>query len=233
MSPFETKGLWRSIPTCHPTKHLFWPDQLSQDEQALAHALADATAGIDFTEPQKDRWHQYGDDEQWGEFCFDLVQVEPSRFTDGSFPVWYGGSGQEASKAEVTFHQWRQARKELSAAKQESVIHFQRALCQAHVNLRTCLDLRSAAKEEPERYWENGPPYPHCSQLAREARGTVEGIHTLSRRWAGGEVVAVFVKEVIVSSVVKAYWDTAIDKKGTIKICGVEVRFQNGWMIYP
>lgn len=229
---FETRDLWRSIPTCHPTKPLFWPGELSQEEQALAHALADTTAGIDAVQPQKDRWHQYGDHEQFGEFCFDVVKIESSRFTDGSFPVWYGGNSQEVSKAEVTFHQWRQARKEFTATKQEKVIHFQRALCAAHVKFKTCLDIRKRAAELPEHYMEDGPPYPYCNQLAHESHPFVEGIRTLSRRWASGEVVAVFARETIVSSVVKAYWDTAIDKEGAIKICGAEVRFQNGWMNY-
>lgn len=214
-------ALWRSIPTCFPTKSLFWPETLSTDEQNFAAALADATADVDQSVPQKDRWYQYGSNENT-EFCFGAIKPQVSRFTDGSFPVWYGASSQEASKAEITYHLTRQAAHEMQFAKSESSIRFERAMCKSEVHMAPGLDLRDVARAGHKGLLENGPRYAFCQKLgvAAHAKG-IQGLASISARMTNAENWAVFHKDAVLSSIVKNFWDLEVSNNGERRICGV------------
>jgi len=232
IGPLQNQNLWRSIPTCHPTKYLYYPDKLEEAEQALAAALADATSEIDIAMPKKDRWYDYGDNERL-EFCFDALNIPPSRFTGGVYPVWYGCDDQEVSKAEVAYHLMIQAKKELAFTEHEKEIIFERALCKAQVKSDLAIDLKSIALSSPATLMEGGPPYPFCNLLGSIAKERgIEIILTNSRRLHGGENWAVLSKPAILSSVVKAFWDAKISKEESLSICGSNATFSNGWMHY-
>lgn len=230
LKSLNQNSVWRSIPTCHPTKNIFYPDELDEQEQAFAQMLSEETSQLDTSEPTKNRWYDYGDNEPL-EFSFRAVNLNASRFSKGFFPVWYGASNWDTSKAEVTYHRQRQAKLELAHTKTETILYFEWALCKAHLITKASIDLRSKALEYSDFYLENGPPYPFCNELGQNAKdiGTAI-IQTLSRRWKKGEIFAVMEKDAIISSVVKAYWDAAISKDGSIHICSAPVSFIDGWM---
>jgi hypothetical protein len=224
----EAQGYWRSIPTAHPQKDLFYPDKLSPEEQELATALADQTSAINLNAPYKDRWYQYGDVERT-EFCFHAVKIPASRFSDGSYPVWYAAESQDASISEVLFHLRRQAIKELSGDGSQC-IYFERALCKAEVKLDKGIDLRPLREKRADLVFERGPPYPACNAFGRRVRAFSEGIMTMSNRHRNAECVAVFIPKAIIRSVVKRYWNTKISGAGEIIFMDTEVvTFQDGW----
>ncbi|MEZ4705266.1 MAG: RES family NAD+ phosphorylase [Bdellovibrionota bacterium] len=233
--PFYNVGsqiLWRSIPTCFPTKGLFYPESLDEEEQQFASVLADATAQIDPVEEKKNRWSQYGDNETL-EFCFKDIDIPISRFTSGDFPVWYGSNDQECSKAEVTYHRIRQANHELQYAKKENYISFEFAFCKAEIKSDKCIDIRHLTQSTMTNLLEDGPPYPFCNEFGSAAKSKeVQVLRSKSRRWQDGELWAVFAKDVILSSIVKAYWHVVIFKNGQVTICNNPVQFSNGWMSY-
>jgi hypothetical protein len=99
---------YRSIPTAYPRRHLFNEGINSGEEQDRLIDWANASSGINHSRSvnndAKDTWHKYGDPENFGEFLFDKLKLPASRFTDGSFPVWYGAENSTTSLSEIEFH---------------------------------------------------------------------------------------------------------------------------------
>lgn len=227
-SEFEINHAIRSIPTANPTKSLFYESDLTETEQAFAAALADQSSGIDHESDKRNRWYEYGDLEKT-EFCFDQVVIPESRFTDGSFPVWYGASSHEASKAEVIFHLNRQAQKELEHCTSESSVRFERAVCKATIKLSAAADIRPTVEES--MLFEDGPPYPNSNAFSKT---TMEegytGIVTKSRRFKNADCYAAFRKTEILKSKVICFWDVQISAD-EIKVCNDEVfKITDGWV---
>jgi len=215
--------LWRSIPTCHPRKIIFYENQLTEKEEGYIQDLANLGSGIEhaYTEP-KDRWHQYGQNEDLS-FCFEAVDLKVSRFSVDArdLAVWYGATSQEASKAEVIYHLRRQAKLELSMTKNENTIIFERAFCKADIELTRALDVRKEAQSAESLLRENEPPYPFCNALGKDAKEKgFDGVVSLSIRLPDDENWAVFSKKSVKSSVVKAYWDANITKEDEVFVCG-------------
>ena len=232
-APMGHKSLYRSIPTAHPTKFIFYPDRLTEEEAEFAALLADETSGISHEQRPEDRWYQYGDNEKT-EFCFEAVNIPTSRFSDGSFPVWYGATSQEASQAEVIHHLRKQAACELAHCESENAVRFERAWCRAVVSLPKACNISSVAREGHPGLRENGPPWPFCNQVGITAhREKFHGLVTASRRWPVDDCWAVFDSGVISGSVVRGYWDVVIGRDETITLCSSEnVTYENGEMVF-
>ncbi|MFW7380093.1 MAG: RES family NAD+ phosphorylase [Oligoflexus sp.] len=219
----SASSLWRSIPICPPRKIIFYEGLLTGEEESYIQDLANLGSGIehDYVEP-KDRWYQYGQNEDLS-FCFDVVDLKISRFSADArnLAVWYGATSQDASKAEVIYHLRRQAKLELSMAEKENAVIFERAFCKAEVELVSALDVRGEAQSPDSFLRENDPPYPFCNALGRESKDRgFDGIVSLSVRLPVDENWAVFSKNAVKSSVVKAYWDARITKEDVVFVCG-------------
>ncbi|RYZ93042.1 MAG: RES domain-containing protein [Proteobacteria bacterium] len=210
---------YRSITRGIPRKKIFWEKEFSSAEEAILDRYADLNNTLSL-EPQeeKDHWYHMGQNENLS-FCFDAVDLSPSRFGDG-FPVWYGSKTFEGSKAEVIYHLQRQAQRELAHTKNEDSIVFDRALFKAKVHLVSALDLREEASNKSSNLLEDGPPYPFCSSLGKMAKDSgSDGILSLSKRAHPDELTAVFDKNAVKSSKVIAYWDAEFTKKGEVYVC--------------
>jgi hypothetical protein len=218
-----SNSVWRSIPTCYPTKSLYYPHALTPEEQAFAAALADATADVTSRiSDQKDRWYTYAGELERTEFCFDAAKVPVTRFSDGSFPVWYGGDSAECSDSEVLYHLGRQAAHELAHTKQEMVVMFERAMCRASVLLSRGVDLRNLAPY-PSGLLEDGPPYPFCNALGTRLATLEErlsGVLTRSKRHEAGAVWSVFDRKSILESRVVYYWTAEFTRERMVSFCG-------------
>lgn len=220
-------SLWVSIPTANPIKALYFSKELTEDEQLFAAALAASTSGIDTSDgKQKDRWYQYGDLQDL-DFCFSALSFPPSRFSDGTYPVWYASDSQDGSKAEVTYHCLRQAALELQYTKQENMLRFERAFCKARVK-SSGYDLRRLA-ETKTGLLENGPPYPYCNEVGSIDKKSVKCLVSMSRRLKGAELWGVFEREPILESRVKAFWYVEVHKNKEANVCGTSIEFSDGW----
>ena len=108
-------------------------------------------------------------------------RARPSRFTNGSFGVWYCGNVPEVALAETIFHHENFMR----ATDEPAGVSDYRELVNAVGGL--CVDLRGGAASEcltPDNY----RPGQELGQAVHDANG--DGIVYPSVRWPGGQAVA-------------------------------------------
>ena len=195
--PYSTSSAWRNIPTAHPSKNLYYPGQLTEYEATIAQYYGDLDS-IDRKQPQHYRWHQYGDNENYLEHVFQKIENPKSRFTDGSFPVWYAANSAEVSIREVAYHLQKQAQLDLSLCTKESSIRFERAMCRAKLSFNNSVDIRNLTNSHPELF--SKTKYTSSIKFAKELRAeNADGIITRSVR-AEGDCYAVFTPRVILES---------------------------------
>lgn len=116
-----------------------------------------------------------------------FVYRAPSRFTDGSFGVYYGGLDEATAVAEVAYHRAR-----FLAATRESATILEQAVLSAQVS-GAFTDIRGAEKKRPELYDPDPARYAPAQAWAAEQRAAhTDGIAYTSVRHPGGECVAVF-----------------------------------------
>lgn len=196
---------YRSIPTAYPRKHLFNEEINTGEEQDQLIDWANASSGINHsrstTNSAKDTWYKYGDQENFSEFLFDKVDLPASRFTDGSFPIWYGAEDERTSLMEIEFHLKNDT---LLEAKNGHII-FERAMCLANIDLKKNGDLKYLSKTITD--YQDKSSYPEClGELKKAIKQGASSITYDSARNSGHECYAVTSKEEILSSsVIKFY----------------------------
>lgn len=196
---------YRSIPTAYPRKHLFNDEINTGDEQDQLIDWANASSGISHSRSTansaKDTWYKYGDQENFGEFLFDQVELPVSRFTDGSFPVWYGAEDEKTSLLEIEFHLKNDARTEA----QNGYIIFERAMCLANIDLQKNGDLKFLSNSTSN--YKDKASYDACLNNFKNALNQgATSITYDSARNAGHDCYAVTLREEILSSsVIKFY----------------------------
>lgn len=198
LESFDVKQLWRNLPTSLVSKDLFYPGEFTDREKLILQRFADYDSGVEHTVDPKDRWAQYGELERL-DFLFDKLNFPTTRFSDGSFPVWYGADSENCSKAETAYHLIRQARKDAPPGSKKPII-CQRAMYKAAVHCQAGVDLVPFIPTHPE-ILEDGPPYPACNDIGRRASGrNCDGLRTKSKRFPKGTCYAVFNRESVVKS---------------------------------
>jgi hypothetical protein len=109
----------------------------------------------------------------------------PTRFSDGSWRVFYGAVGWDTAEAEVGYHVMR------AAAGTTSPLYYQRLECAMDgdgYDLRAHVAIWPFLADQRESV-----AYPDCQSLALEARGNgAEGLVTISARRPAGINVPVF-----------------------------------------
>jgi hypothetical protein len=196
---------YRSIPTAYPRKHLFNEEINTGDEQDQLIDWANASSGINHssstTNSAKDTWYKYGDQENFGEFLFDKVNLPASRFTDGSFPVWYGAENENTSLLEIEFH----LKNDVLTEAQNGYIIFERAMCLANIDLQKNGDLKFLSKSIPN--YKEKASYSDClDEFKNTLKQGATSIAYDSARNTGHECYAVTLREEILSSsVIKFY----------------------------
>jgi hypothetical protein len=130
-------------------------------------------------------------------------RARPSRFTDGSFGIWYCGDVPEVAIAETVFHHENFMRQ---TAEPAGMSDFRELVCGVGGQL---VDLRGGAAAEclaPDDYG----PGQALGRAVHEVDG--DGIVYPSVRWAGGQAAALFWPNRIRLPVLQArqlryYWD--------------------------
>ena len=133
---------FRNIPTAYPRKHLFNEQINSGEEQDELLNWANASSGIihsrSISNSAKNTWYKYGSLENFSEFLFDKVDLPVSRFTDGSFPVWYGAEDEVTSLIEIEYH----LKIDTVAEVNNGHIDYERAMCVAPLEMKPNADVK-------------------------------------------------------------------------------------------
>lgn len=118
-----------------------------------------------------------------------------SRYSSGTFGVWYGAESVETSVRETVYHFRRNTLGAAIAAQSEIPIVQER-----RVHLVRCsamlVDLRTLTKQEPRLV--HPEDYTACQSLGAELKGAgMPGVLTLSARHDAAQIVGVFTPEVL------------------------------------
>lgn len=217
---------YRNLPTNHPSRHLYdyhdW--QMSEWERKLVFHYADKGSGIDHTMEKKDRWYDYGDQEDLS-FIFrdEDFSLPVTRYGDGSYPVWYGACSEDVSKIEVIYHLRRQAEFELAETKKEELIYFERAMFRSLISADEILSIEHIYQSSMVNVISDDPPYIFSNPMGKIAfTNGSDGINYLSKRVEQQKksCIALFKKSSIQDSRAINFFDVSIHKNGQVHVCG-------------
>jgi len=118
-----------------------------------------------------------------------------SRYSDGSFGVWYGARTLETSIRETVHHFRRDTLASEIAAHSRTPIYQERRVHRVRCSAML-VDLRSLCAKEPRLLAPED--YSYCQSLGAQLRqAALPGVQSLSARDAGGEVAGVFLREAL------------------------------------
>ncbi len=118
-----------------------------------------------------------------------------SRYSDGSYGVWYGARTLETSIRETVHHFRRDTLASEIAARSRTPIYQERRVHRVHSSAML-VDLRPLCAGEPRLLAPDD--YSYCQSLgARLRHAALPGLQSLSARHAGGEVAAVFLRDAL------------------------------------
>ena len=118
-----------------------------------------------------------------------------SRYSDGSFGVWYGARTLETSIRETVYHFRRDTLASEIAARGRTPIYQERRVHRVRLSAML-VDLRPLCAEEPRLLAPDD--YSYCQSLGAQLRhAALPGLQSLSARHAGGEIAAVFLRETL------------------------------------
>lgn len=165
-------------------------DDLTDDQESLAYAHQKASSHSDASKNNV----QYNAID----FVFSQRKNSPSRFSDGSHPVWYSSVTIETSFHETLYH-WRRVFIDSPqfTAIESDTIRAIRSVFSVHCRAAV-LDLRQQSAEDTRLIDPDPENYPYTQQIG--ARINEEGhpaLITSSARHEGGENVVVFNKNVL------------------------------------
>lgn len=95
-----TGSAFRNIATCDPMQDIY-DDLVDPEDYSALLAAERISRGIDAAEPKQNRWFQYGKIDK-STLCFEAAFFKWSRFSDGSFGVWYGALDEDTSIRETS-----------------------------------------------------------------------------------------------------------------------------------
>ena len=118
-----------------------------------------------------------------------------SRYSDGSYGVWYGARTLETSIRETVHHFRRDTLASEIAARSRTPIYQERRVHRVHSSAML-VDLRPLCAGEPRLLAPDD--YSYCQSLGAQLRhAALPGLQSLSARHAGGEVAAVFLRDAL------------------------------------
>jgi len=124
-------------------------------------------------------------------YVFTQRKLPPSRFGDGSFPIWYASMDANTTFYEIAYHWSNQVLKDIYYD-QATPVEQDRSLFEIKCNT-LLIDLRSKTAIEPALIEQDEKAYLKTQPIGRQAssQGT-PGIYTYSARYAKGENIAIF-----------------------------------------
>jgi hypothetical protein len=118
-----------------------------------------------------------------------------TRYSDGSFGVWYGARTLETSIRETVHHFRRNTLASEIAAKSRMPIYQERRVHRVRCSAML-VDLRPLCAGQPRLL--DPDDYSYCQALGAQLReAALPGLQSLSARDAGGEVAAVFLRQAL------------------------------------
>jgi hypothetical protein len=126
------------------------------------------------------------------DWVFDRQKWEESRFTDGSFPVWYGSAELETSFYETAYH-WRQFladSPDLLKISGSEPLEITRTVFNTKCQT-TLIDLRNKVKDHPFLTAKDSYQDTQSLGLKLSQQG-IPGLITLSARCDGGQNLVIF-----------------------------------------
>ncbi|EIC29376.1 RES family NAD+ phosphorylase [Methylomicrobium album] len=187
---------WRLVPSRFPPSGLF--DRVAEPEdldivfaiEALTNDRLLDESGDIMRVPFEDRISGPGTTPIMAAFTH--LTPEGSRFTDGTYGVYYAGSDMDTAIAETRFHKAR-----FLAATNEPPIEIDMRSYASDLDSELH-DIRKMQSRMPAIYTDDPESYSHPQALAKALHGTgSNGIVYDSVRYAGGECIAVFKPRVL------------------------------------
>ncbi len=127
---------------------------------------------------------------------FDQKSNFQSRFTDGTYPIWYGSIDQETTFYETAFH-WHRTIIEDIHYDDERPIIINRSLFSVNCNAML-IDLRKATKQIPELTQKELEFYEVTQSIGKKLYEQGQsGLYTYSARKPKGENIAVYNKKIL------------------------------------
>ncbi|MBW4053688.1 MAG: RES family NAD+ phosphorylase [Proteobacteria bacterium] len=118
-----------------------------------------------------------------------------TRYSDGSFGVWYGARTLETSVRETVHHFRRDTLASEIAASSRAPIYQERRVHRVRCSAML-VDLRALCAEEPRLL--DPDDYAYCQALGAQLfAAALPGVQSVSARDAGGEIVGVFRQETL------------------------------------
>lgn len=118
-----------------------------------------------------------------------------TRYSDGSFGVWYGARTLETSIRETVHHFRRDTLASEIAARSRTPIYQERRVHRVRCSAML-VDLRLLCAEEPRLLAPDD--YAYCQSLGAQLRqAALPGVQSRSARHAGGEIAGVFLREAL------------------------------------
>ncbi|MGH8318332.1 MAG: RES family NAD+ phosphorylase [Steroidobacteraceae bacterium] len=118
-----------------------------------------------------------------------------SRYSDGSFGVWYGARTLETSVWETVHHFRRDTLASEIAARSRAPIYQERRVHRVRCSAML-IDLRELCADEPRLL--DPDDYLYCQALGAQLRAAaLPGVQSVSARDAAGEIVGVFLREAL------------------------------------
>lgn len=193
---------YRNIATCDPSQHLF-DDIADHADWELLQYADNISSGIDHTQPQTDRFTQYGNIEN-SLLCFDERFWKWGRFGDGKFGVWYGALEEETSIKETLYYRPELDANDLKNAK-DPIIQARR-LFKADLTSSKFSDLRPYI--ETHDLLIHPVDYSFCQKLGSYAVFSKLDLYlTQSVRNPSGTCVPVFNSKIISDKHIKTYFN--------------------------
>lgn len=118
-----------------------------------------------------------------------------TRYSDGSYGVWYGARTLETSIRETVHHFGRNTLASEIAARSRAPIYQERRVHRVHCSAML-VDLRALCTEEPRLL--EPDDYTYCQSLGAQLReAALPGLQSRSVRDAGGEIAGVFLRQAL------------------------------------
>jgi hypothetical protein len=144
------------------------------------------------------------------EYPFQADNLAQSRYSDGSFPVWYGALDETTALHESAWHALQQVRQTPSV---REIIHRERAVWRVRAT-GVFLDLRRKLADMPALI---GEGYADTQALGKRLAAMHPGLVAPSARYAHGACLAAFVERVLRDPRLSYYLTYLIDPiNGTV-----------------
>lgn len=208
--------VFRNIYTIKNSQNLF--DELcdTAEEKSVLDYWSEQSSFIDHTKPQQYRFAQYAEIESspfppTHEILAPFLKACASRFSDGSFGVWYSALDEQTTISETLYWTYKLWKKDIEQAKNPYITD--RKVFKAKIKTTKLSNLIPYSSQFPDLLHKEN--YNFCRTIGKKAKqNAIEALLTLSVRHEGGKCMPIFVPEAIKQVQFIRYWHYTFYKNG-------------------